>query len=160
MLSSSASEFFSRKRILGQISTATAVPHFCGAVVRWRSLARSAARSCAHFSHFSSSSFASFASARSSPLGTMPTTYTIEHAKSGRSSCKTKACGQKIDKGEVSFWHREWESWLPDPACGRTSKILLCGQGLCWPGNHQCNDVCGELAAWYTIVSLESRRLE
>ena len=33
----------------------------------------------------------------------MPTTYSIEHAKSGRSSCKTKACGQKIDKGEVRF---------------------------------------------------------
>ena len=32
----------------------------------------------------------------------MPTTYSIEHAKSGRSSCKTKACGQKIEKGEVS----------------------------------------------------------
>ena len=31
----------------------------------------------------------------------MPTTYSIEHAKSGRSSCKTKACAQKIDKGEV-----------------------------------------------------------
>jgi len=31
----------------------------------------------------------------------MPTSYTIEHAKSGRSSCKTKACGQKIDKGEL-----------------------------------------------------------
>ena len=33
----------------------------------------------------------------------MPTTYSIEHAKSGRSSCKTKACGQKIDKGEVRY---------------------------------------------------------
>jgi len=76
----------------------------------------------------------------------MPTSYTIEHAKSGRSSCKTKACGQKIDKGEVSCWRREWESWLPNPACGRTSKILLCGQ-VC-VGRGTTNDVCDELAAW------------
>jgi len=93
------------------------------------------------------SSFASFKPITTRSLvGTMPTSYTIEHAKSGRSSCKTKACGQKIDKGEVSCWRREWESWLPNPACGRTSKILLCGQ-VC-VGRGTTNDVCDELAAW------------